>query len=92
MTMSMRLHVPWAVQHTTWEAENGGCWPTVEDGKFTMTSGDYAGWRNFALTGKIKDETWDDDKRVDGKWYTMCLPFDMTAQQLKSAYGSKVEV
>lgn len=74
------------------EAENGGCWPTVEDGKFTMTSGDYAGWRNFALTGKIKDETWDDNKRVDGKWYTMCLPFDMTAQQLKSAYGSKVEV
>lgn len=73
-------------------AENGGCWPTFEDGKFSLTSGDYAGWRNFALTGKIKDETWDDDKRVDGKWYTMCLPFDMTAQQLKSAYGSKVEV
>ena len=73
-------------------AENGGCWPTFEDGKFTLTSGEYAGWRNFALTGKIKDETWDDDKRVDGKWYTMCLPFDMTAQQLKSAYGSKVEV
>ena len=73
-------------------AENGGCWPTFEDGKFSLTSGDYAGWRNFALTGKIKDDTWDDDKRVDGKWYTMCLPFDMTAQQLKSAYGSKVEV
>ena len=73
-------------------AENDGCWPTFEDGKFSSTSGDYAGWRNFALTGKIKDETWDDNKRVDGKWYTMCLPFDMTAQQLKSAYGSKVEV
>lgn len=73
-------------------AENDGCWPTFEDGKFSLTSGDYAGWRNFALTGKIKDETWDDNKRVDGKWYTMCLPFDMTAQQLKSAYGSKVEV
>lgn len=73
-------------------AENGGCWPTIEDGKFSTTSGDYAGWRNFALTGKIKDDTWDDDKRVDGKWYTMCLPFDMTEQQLKSAYGSKVEV
>ena len=73
-------------------AENGGCWPTFEDGKFSSTSGDYAGWRNFALTGKIKEETWDDNKRVDGKWYTMCLPFDMTAQQLKSAYGSKVEV
>ena len=75
------------------EAENGGCWPTVEDGKFTMTSGNYAGWKNFALTGKLKpEEIWEDDKRVDDKWYTMCLPFDMTAQQLKSAYGSKVEV
>ena len=74
-------------------AENGGYWPTVEVGKFTYTTGDYAGWKNFALTGKLKpEETWVDDKRVDGKWYTMCLPFDMTAQQLKSAYGSKVEV
>lgn len=75
------------------KAENDGCWPTVEDGKFTIARGDYAGWKNFALTGKLKpEETWEDDKRVDGKWYTMCLPFDMTAQQLKSAYGSKVEV
>jgi len=74
-------------------AENGEIWPTMEDGKYTTQVGDYAGWKNFALVGENKkDDTWDDDKRVDGKWYTMCLPFDMTAQQLKSAYGSKVEV
>ena len=74
-------------------AENGEIWPTKEDGKYTTQVGDYAGWKNFALVGENKkDDTWDDDKRVDGKWYTMCLPFDMTAQQLKSAYGSKVEV
>ena len=74
-------------------AENGEIWPTKEDGKYTVQYGDYAGWKNFALVGENKkDDTWDDDKRVDGKWYTMCLPFDMTAQQLKSAYGSKVEV
>ncbi len=74
-------------------AENGEIWPTMEDGKYTTQDGDYAGWKNFALVGENKkDDTWDDDKRVDGKWYTMCLPFDMTAQQLKSAYGSKVEV
>ena len=74
-------------------AENGEIWPTVEDGKYTTQDGEYAGWKNFALVGENKkDDTWDDDKRVDGKWYTMCLPFDMTAQQLKSAYGSKVEV
>ena len=75
------------------EAENGEIWPTVEVGEYTRQYGDYAGWKNFALVGENKeDETWDDNKRVDGKWYTMCLPFDMTAQQLKSAYGSKVEV
>ena len=74
-------------------AENGEIWPTKEVGKYTVQHGDYAGWKNFALVGENKkDDTWDDDKRVDGKWYTMCLPFDMTAQQLKSAYGSKVEV
>ena len=61
-------------------AENGEIWPTVEDGKYTTQDGDYAGWKNFALVGENKkDDTWDDDKRVDGKWYTMCLPFDMTA-------------
>lgn len=75
------------------KAENGEIWPTVEVGEYTRQYGDYAGWKNFALVGENKeDETWDDNKRVDGKWYTMCLPFDMTAQQLKSAYGSKVEV
>lgn len=75
------------------KAENGEIWPTVEVGEYTRQYGDYAGWKNFALVGENKeDDTWDDNKRVDGKWYTMCLPFDMTAQQLKSAYGSKVEV
>ena len=74
-------------------AENGEIWPTQEVGEYTVQHGDYAGWKNFALVGENKeDDTWDDNKRVDGKWYTMCLPFDMTEQQLKSAYGSKVEV
>ena len=74
-------------------AENGEIWPTKEVGKYTIQYGDYAGWKNFALVGENKeDDIWEDDKRVDGKWYTMCLPFDMTEQQLKSAYGSKVEV
>ncbi len=56
-------------------AENGEIWPTKEDGKYTVQQGDYAGWKNFALVGENKkDDTWEDDKRVDGKWYTMCLP------------------
>ncbi len=70
-----------------------------ETGKlFTMLHYPEAAYENYVnensrSTGKLKqEETWEDTKRVDGKWYTMCLPFDMTAQQLKSAYGSKVEV
>ena len=56
-------------------------------------TGDYAGWNNFMLvSGLKKEETWEDDKRIDDKWYTLCLPFDMTETQLKSAYGSTVEV
>lgn len=74
-------------------AQDGNFWPTLEDGKYSTTSGNYAGWNNFAISTPIRDdEKWEDDKRVDDKWYTMCLPFAMTSQQLKSAYGSKVEV
>lgn len=74
-------------------AEDGNIWPTKENGKYTVTTGDYAGWKNFAITTKIKDdETWVDETRVDDVWYSMCLPFDLTEAQLKSAYGSTVEV
>ena len=67
--------------------------PKEDHGHYTITSGDYAGWKNFMLTQKIRnDETWEDDKRTGDKWYTMCLPFDMTEEQLKSAYGATVEV
>lgn len=75
------------------DAGGGNIWPTVEDGKYTNATGDYAGWNNFALSTPItQNEIWEDDKRVGDKWYTMCLPFDMTAVQLKSAYGAGVEV
>ncbi len=75
------------------EAEGGNIWPTIEDGKYTTATGDYAGWNNFALSTPNKEvEIWEDDVRVDDKWYTMCLPFDMTEVQLKSAYGADVEV
>lgn len=71
----------------------GDTWPTLENGKYSVCTGDYAGWNNFVLTTKTNsEEIWTDDKRVEDKWYTMCLPFAMTRVQLESAYGAKVEV
>lgn len=75
------------------KTEEGDIMPTLEDGKYTVAHGDYAGWQNFAATTKgKKEEIWEDSVRVDDKWYSMCLPFDMTKIQLESAYGSEVEV
>ena len=73
--------------------EEGDIMPTLEDGMYSIRNGDYAGWQNFAATTKgKKEEIWEDSVRVDDKWYSMCLPFDMTKIQLESAYGSEVEV
>ncbi|WP_315578894.1 leucine-rich repeat protein [Hoylesella oralis] len=73
--------------------KDGNKWPVADGGKYNNNTGDYAGWNNFMLvSGLKKEETWEDDKRIDDKWYTLCLPFDMTETQLKSAYGSTVEV
>lgn len=75
------------------QTEEGDIMPTLEDGMYSTRSGDYAGWQNFAATTKgKKEEIWEDSVRVDDKWYSMCLPFDMTKIQLESAYGSEVEV
>ena len=38
------------------------------------------------------EEVWEDGVRVKSKWYSMCFPFDMSEQQLKSAYGPEVRV
>lgn len=73
--------------------EEGDIMPTREDGMYSIRYGNYAGWQNFAATTKgKKEDIWEDSVRVDDKWYSMCLPFDMTKIQLESAYGSEVEV
>lgn len=75
------------------KTEEGDIMPTQEVGKYSTASGNYAGWQNFAATTKgKKEEIWEDSVRVDDKWYSMCLPFDMTKIQLERAYGSEVEV
>ena len=71
----------------------GNKFPTFDDGKYNANQGDYAGWNNFMISAKTRsDEIWEDTTRVRDKWYSMCVPFDMTEEQLQSAYGATVEV
>ena len=80
------------LNHWVFDAK-GNKLPVDHSSYFEGTSGDYAGWKNFMLVdGKLESEIHVDDTRIRDKWYTMCLPFDMTAEQLKSAYGATVEV
>ncbi len=76
------------------QLKNGNRCATIDDGRYDHNTGDYAGWHNFMLTAETRkdEEIWEDETRVDDKWYTMCLPFDITRDQLESAYGAFVEV
>lgn len=80
------------LNHWVYDAK-GNKLPVVHSNYFEGTSGDYAGWKNFMLVdGKLDNEIFTDDTRIRDKWYTMCLPFDMTSDQLKSGYGAAVQV
>lgn len=52
---------------------------------------DYEGWWNFMLTGKLKG-TYTDYRLLDGKWYSVCFPFDLSAVQIGDAFGNATEV
>lgn len=51
--------------------------------QFVFTSGDGIGG------GKTTTNEWDLDKFADGKWHSICVPFDMTKRQMKETFGKK---
>ena len=54
---------------------------------------DYAGWQMFLLVqDDAKQNTFEDEHRVDDRWYSMCFPFDLNANQIRTAYGAGTEV
>lgn len=80
------------LNHWVFDAD-GNRLPVKHSDYFEGLHGDYAGWKNFMLTDStLGKKITVDSVRVRDKWYTMCLPFDMTAAQLKSAYGAGLEV
>ena len=59
----------------------------------SQTGEDYAGWKQFLIVqDDAKQNTFDDDHRVDDRWYSMCFPFDLNANQIRTAYGAGTEV
>ena len=52
-------------------------------------NGTYTGWRQFMIGGNtLKQQDIFYDNRVkEYRWYTICLPIDMTKAQFESAYG-----
>lgn len=71
--------------------EDGNKLPVKDFGHFSGLSGDYAGWNEFMLVGKLKN-THEDERLIDGKWYSVCFPFDLSAKQIGNAFGSATEV
>lgn len=72
------------------DAENNK-YPVQDYGLFTNPSGDFAGWNEFMLTGKLKNIE-KDERLVEGKWYSVCFPFNLTEEQIKNAFGDATEV
>ena len=80
------------LNHWVFDKE-GNKLPVFHSSYFEGTQGVYAGWKNFMLTDNtLHHNVFIDETRIGDKWYTMCLPFDMTEDNLKSAYGATVEV
>lgn len=69
----------------------GNKYPVQDFGYFDGKGGDYAGWWNFMLTGQIKS-VHREERIVDGKWYSVCYPFALTAEQIHAAFGNGAEV
>ena len=73
-----------------WRKENG----YYSDSNMAKTlDNDYVGWKQFLLIqDDAKQNVFVDENRVDDRWYSMCFPFDMTAKQIRTAYGAGTEV
>ena len=62
---------------------------TAFAGEWADQNNPYVGWRQFMIGGNtLKQQDIFYDNRVkEYRWYTICLPIDMTKAQFESAYG-----
>lgn len=56
-------------------------------------SKDYGGWNEFFMTyDDAGKSVFQEGRVIDGRWYSICYPFDMTATQIGDAFGSSTEI
>lgn len=86
-----------------WEEMDGWRYFHKGDGKFNFGADaiynippqdrDYFGWWNFMfVAGDIENKTWPDNRMIDSRWYSAVFPFDMSYNQVMTAYGANTDV
>ena len=85
------------VMPNNWETMEGWRYFHEASGKFNFGSGqstsEYAGWWNFMfVAGDIAEKTWPDNRMIESRWYSAVFPFDMSYNQVMTAYGANTDV
>ena len=72
-----------------YEDVNGQVEWSAFKGQYAEYNGDYTGWRQFMIGGNTlkQQDIFYDNRIKEYRWYTICLPIDMTKAQFESAYG-----
>lgn len=82
----------WDDNHWVFDAD-GHKYPISDYGYFSNPGGDYAGWKEFMLTNEIKSgEVYQDINLSEGKWYSVCYPFNLNQKQIENAFGASTLV
>lgn len=85
------------VMPNNWETMEGWRYFHTASGKFNFGPGQstspYAGWWNFMfVAGDLEEKTWPDNRMIDSRWYSAVFPFDLSYNQLITAYGEGTDV
>ena len=80
-----------------WETMDGWRYYHEADGRFNFgpnnSTSDYAGWWNFMfVAGDLDDVTWPDKRMIESRWYSAVFPFNLSYNQLMTAYGNGTDV
>ena len=84
-----------AVLPSKWETMEGWRYFHEASGRFNFSPSEpqYQGWWNFMfVAGDIDEKTWPDTRLVDSRWYSAVFPFDLSFNQVESAYGANTDV
>ena len=85
--------VPYVVMDGYRYFKNGdGIFNAIQNGLYGAC-GEYAGWRNFMLIADdLEKKIWHDGRLIESRWYSAVFPFNMSYNQLMTAYGAKTDV